>query len=335
MSVQIMSRVWEKSTRKGNDLLLLLAISDHTDSDGVCWPGIESLAEKTRVTERQLIRNVHTLAESGELFIKTGGGRSNTNLYMVTVGLSAAEIQPVLVKRFKYSTEQAANITADILSKQAKNTVIDDSVTEAETLSSETETLSSKAETLTSKALNPVTDDTRIIINHHVNLNTSAEGNGESPFLAKNISPPDLPLEITPPKNGTVGPKTRVKDKFLELTGFDMPANERDKKFWWSQIGEILKICHTPDNAGMVMTGVVEYMTKENLTITTPKSLVGLCRLSVKEKLPPGGQKNGYYSAAQSKNGSQAGRAAAQAEHERAIDAQLARLRASPHGGGA
>ena len=45
MSVRYMSMVWEYSQHKGVQLLLLLAIADHCNDDGLAYPSIGRLAK--------------------------------------------------------------------------------------------------------------------------------------------------------------------------------------------------------------------------------------------------------------------------------------------------
>jgi len=108
MSVRTVTRVWEHSKQSSTDLLLLLAIADHADDDGVCWPGIPRLAAKTRTSERQTIRNVEKLAQSGEIFLSRQCGRGNSNLYFITVGLPQDEITRILQSRFDMGHEAFA-----------------------------------------------------------------------------------------------------------------------------------------------------------------------------------------------------------------------------------
>jgi len=119
MSVRTITRVWEYSKQSSTDLLLLLAIADHADDDGVCWPGIPRLAAKTRTSERQTIRNVEKLAQSGEIFLSRQCGRGNSNLYFITVGLSQDEIIQTLQSRFEIGYE-AVKITESLTSAMLK-----------------------------------------------------------------------------------------------------------------------------------------------------------------------------------------------------------------------
>ncbi|NIP71314.1 MAG: hypothetical protein GTO04_19790, partial [Planctomycetales bacterium] len=67
--------------------MLLLAIADNTDEEGVRWPGIQYLADQTRKKERQTQQLIRDLEASGELHVQVNAGRGHTNLYFATVGL--------------------------------------------------------------------------------------------------------------------------------------------------------------------------------------------------------------------------------------------------------
>lgn len=80
-----MSHVWEHSQQKGSRLLLLLAIADFATDEGMAWPSVESLAEKSRMTVRNVQYALRALEQSGELTIeRTDGGRA-THRYKVMI----------------------------------------------------------------------------------------------------------------------------------------------------------------------------------------------------------------------------------------------------------
>lgn len=83
MSVRTMARVWELSTNKGNDLLMLLAIADFADDDGNAYPAVPTLAAKCRMLPRSANKVLATLRESGELEIRQNEGPHGTNRYRV------------------------------------------------------------------------------------------------------------------------------------------------------------------------------------------------------------------------------------------------------------
>jgi hypothetical protein len=82
-----MDRVWKNSIQAGGKLLLLLAIADFANDDGMAYPGIDTLAQKTRQSRRTVQRQISELEELGELAVEPGTGRSNTNTYWVLAGL--------------------------------------------------------------------------------------------------------------------------------------------------------------------------------------------------------------------------------------------------------
>ena len=91
MSVLVTGTVWKTSRQTGSALLLLLAIADIADDEGVAWPGINRLAQKTRLNKRTVYRLLSQLMAEGELEVSSGKGRRNTNHYRV---LYVHESQP-------------------------------------------------------------------------------------------------------------------------------------------------------------------------------------------------------------------------------------------------
>ena len=85
MSIKVMDWVWQHSTHKGSALLLLLAIADHAHDDGDgAYPSIATLAQKTRMSERQTTRLIQDLVESQELVVGYKEGPLGANIYQVT-----------------------------------------------------------------------------------------------------------------------------------------------------------------------------------------------------------------------------------------------------------
>lgn len=50
MSIRTMSKVWECSQHSGSNLLMLLAVADFSDDDGMAFPAVEKLAKKCRMS---------------------------------------------------------------------------------------------------------------------------------------------------------------------------------------------------------------------------------------------------------------------------------------------
>lgn len=81
MSILISSKVWESGPEKQSQLLVMLALADFANDAGVCWPSMETLALKVRMTERGTRKIVGTLKADGWISVKIGGGRHGCNEY--------------------------------------------------------------------------------------------------------------------------------------------------------------------------------------------------------------------------------------------------------------
>lgn len=85
MSVKLMSLVWERTDLSQSETLVMLALADRADDHGRCWPSIEGIAERARVTARSVQRIMHDLKTRGFLAVEVGGGRGHTNRYLLNV----------------------------------------------------------------------------------------------------------------------------------------------------------------------------------------------------------------------------------------------------------
>lgn len=102
-SEPITQRIWQHSKMTGVNKLILLALAQHADSDGFCWPGYEALGKMTGVDKRNAMRNLDPAIKSGEVMVypQQGqlGGRGYTNIYLIIVGLSPEQIQEIIDRR--------------------------------------------------------------------------------------------------------------------------------------------------------------------------------------------------------------------------------------------
>ncbi len=85
MSIEVMSAVWKNAPVKGGDLLVLLALADHANERGMCWPSIPTLAEKSRLSERQVYEIIGRLERKKLIDIDRGAGSRRGNFYRVNV----------------------------------------------------------------------------------------------------------------------------------------------------------------------------------------------------------------------------------------------------------
>jgi len=95
MSVRVMSWVFEHSQARGNDRLVLLAIADQADADGLnAFPSIPTIARMSRVPSRTVQRCLDRLEELGELLVHRPQrqGRGHHNVYAVPMERDRASV---------------------------------------------------------------------------------------------------------------------------------------------------------------------------------------------------------------------------------------------------
>lgn len=77
MSIAASNGVWTRSkARTPAELLVLLAMADWADEDGVCYPSYAGVAKRARLSERQVIRVIAKFVASGELDKQVGAHRT-------------------------------------------------------------------------------------------------------------------------------------------------------------------------------------------------------------------------------------------------------------------
>ena len=89
MSVRVMSNVWTNySGVGGSELLALLALADWSDDHGRCWPSMNAIAGKIRLSRSQAQRVVHGLIQNGFLRVvgnDVGGKPGSTRRYQINM----------------------------------------------------------------------------------------------------------------------------------------------------------------------------------------------------------------------------------------------------------
>lgn len=84
MSVRWTALIWDEAKDlEGSKLLLLLAIADHANDDGVCYPKVETLAKKARLSVRQTQRLLAQLEQAGYMIRDNAGGRGRPTNYIL------------------------------------------------------------------------------------------------------------------------------------------------------------------------------------------------------------------------------------------------------------
>jgi hypothetical protein len=78
LSIKIMSWVWENSPYEGSALLIHLALADHANDDGTCWPSQTGIAGKARCSDRYVRQVTSQMIDDGLLQIEvSSNGRTN------------------------------------------------------------------------------------------------------------------------------------------------------------------------------------------------------------------------------------------------------------------
>lgn len=86
MSAKIMGMVFDRYPDGGGEMLLALALADHADQDGLnIYPGVASLARKTRQSERTVQYQLRKMEQIGWLLLVNNeiGGRTKTREYRI------------------------------------------------------------------------------------------------------------------------------------------------------------------------------------------------------------------------------------------------------------
>jgi hypothetical protein len=78
MSIRAIQAVWDRTTTGGSTRLLLLALADFADEDGLSWPSVQTLAHRTGRSERQVQRLIGYAIAAGELEADRDGGRGSS-----------------------------------------------------------------------------------------------------------------------------------------------------------------------------------------------------------------------------------------------------------------
>ena len=82
MSIRLMNLAWQAqltSTQK----LVLIAMADWSNDEGICWPSIAKLASKTSLSERGLRKVIRNLEQLGLINTQEKPGKGN--LYQLTL----------------------------------------------------------------------------------------------------------------------------------------------------------------------------------------------------------------------------------------------------------
>lgn len=89
MSIRLMSAIFESTSLSPTERLIMLALADHADDSGRCYPSILRLCQRTGLSERAVQTNIRKLSGQGYIKIIPGGGKGNSNLYFISANPAA------------------------------------------------------------------------------------------------------------------------------------------------------------------------------------------------------------------------------------------------------
>lgn len=119
-----MSWVWQHSAATGSDRLVLLAIADEADDQGLnAFPSVATISRKARVDRSTTLRALERLEHSGEIVTMRPEtrGRGRTNRYGVVMDRDLEEVSALLSGETK-ETSQSDTISHQERSLSATNT---------------------------------------------------------------------------------------------------------------------------------------------------------------------------------------------------------------------
>ena len=65
MSLEVMNWAWDQPVAKATNKLVLLALADHANADGECWPSMKRIARRSDISTRHVSRAINELIEIG------------------------------------------------------------------------------------------------------------------------------------------------------------------------------------------------------------------------------------------------------------------------------
>lgn len=86
MSIKLMTAVWEREDLASTHKLVLLALADWANDEGLCWPSINRLAIKTSMAGRSVQRLIRQLEDMG--FVRREEAIGKGNRYWITMPLT-------------------------------------------------------------------------------------------------------------------------------------------------------------------------------------------------------------------------------------------------------
>jgi hypothetical protein len=113
VSLEVISRVWDKSEQSSSGLVVMQALAWYADKKGVCWPGVDELAKRSRLKERNTQYILKQLEAELEIFRLRHPGKGLRSYTVVTVGYGAGYLYRVLRQSLMLDKQFARQLIAE------------------------------------------------------------------------------------------------------------------------------------------------------------------------------------------------------------------------------
>lgn len=112
MSIRLMQKAWETEL-KGNELLVLLSLSDNASDEGYCWPSWETIMKKTKVSRGTLSSILNKLEDGGYIkreSRKRQNGSDASNGYFIFPTQSSKVEHRGKVQKLNYQSSEVEHL---------------------------------------------------------------------------------------------------------------------------------------------------------------------------------------------------------------------------------
>jgi DNA-binding MarR family transcriptional regulator len=83
MSIRLMAKIFDGELPP-TKRLIMLSLADHANDEGLCYPSISRLCQRTGLKERAVQKNIKELIAEGYIHRDMNKGKSGSNLYVLT-----------------------------------------------------------------------------------------------------------------------------------------------------------------------------------------------------------------------------------------------------------
>ena len=83
MAIKVMTQVWENGPQDKMERFVLLALADHCNDEGHCYPSLDLLQKKCLLTRQGLCNVIDRLEQKGYIVRQRGGGKGNPTNYWI------------------------------------------------------------------------------------------------------------------------------------------------------------------------------------------------------------------------------------------------------------